>query len=312
MTPPTWFDQEAPLTRGSEQAARLLVAAVRRPKLLILVALVYGAAIAAAVLLTRPVYAPEYILRVLEPETAPTGAPRPPRHLAEYVRTAVFTSGPLSELVNRYGLYPSLAKKNPHAALESFREDIEVSTRQNYFVEDRPAGAAPRSARLVIGYRANDPELAVNVTRQLGELVVEREREARRNEAERAASFAKEQLGAARDALAIRRSEVVATAAELERDADAPPERRIRLIGLLGSIPALERKQDERERRAGSLALGAALERDGAGLRFEVVDDASVPPDTGARAIGAVVAFFAGLPLLALAVGALTPASKRT
>src|SRR5450432_1312038 len=97
---------------------------------------------------------------------------------------------------------------------------------------------------------------------------------------------------------------------ELDRGGNDAPERRIAFIGLLGSLPALELKQDERERREASLALEAALERKGVGTRFEVVDDAVLPLGMGAkseRALLASTTFVLGLPLLAIAVGAFAP-----
>jgi hypothetical protein len=75
---------------------------------------------------------------------------------------------------------------------------------------------------------------------------------------------------------------------------------------LLGSLPALERGVETAERRAGSMALGAAYEAHGVGLRFDVADDASVLSDrrSSLRLVAAAVAFLAGLPFVVLAAGA--------
>jgi hypothetical protein len=274
-----------------------------------------AAALAGAVVWTKYSYAPEYVLRVVEADRDPTMMPRPRRELAEYVRKAVLTSEPLLDVMSRHGLYASLARKNPRAALESFREDIDVEVSQNFFVEERAIGAAPRSARLIISYHNADPEVAVSVTRELGELVVQREQAMRKDEATRAAALAKAQVDEARQALALRRSAVASMRAELDRGGAVAPELRIAFIGLLGSLPALELSQDERERRAASMALGAALEQRGIGMVFEVVNDASLPTDTGAtkrRVLVAGTAFVFGLPLLAIAVGAFAPRRIRT
>jgi hypothetical protein len=212
--------------------------------------------------------------------------------------------------MSRHALYPSLARKNPRAALESFREDIDVEVRQNYFIAERPVGAPPRSVRLIVRYHDADAAVAMSVTRELGELVAEREQATRKNEAMRAAGLAKEQVDEARQALALRRSAVASMRAELDQESAAAPQRRIEFIGLLGSLPALELRQDERERREASLALGAAFEQRGVGTVFEVVNDASLPTDEGARdrrVIVAGAAFVLGLPLLAIAIGAFAP-----
>jgi hypothetical protein len=315
VTTSSWFDEELRASAAAGQAGRLFVAGLRRQLALLIAGALYAAAIVGAILWTKYSYAPEYVLRLVEGDRDPTGMPRPRRQLAEYVRKAVFTSDPLLDVITRHGLYPSLARKNPRAALESFREDIDVEVRENYFIEERPIGAAPRSARLIIRYHNADPTVAVSVTRELGELVVKREQGTRKNEALRAARLAKDQLDEARQALALRRSEVVSMRTELDRGSAAVPERRIAFIGLLGSLPALELRQDERERREASLALGAALEQRGVGMVFEVVNDGSLPTDPGAKSRRALVAgsaFVFGVPLLAIALGAFAPRRIRS
>ncbi len=310
MTMGSWFDEEPRMTTAVGQAGRLLVAGVERKLAFLVAGALYAAALTGTVLWTKYSYAPEYVLRVVEAEGDPTGMPRPRRQLAEYVQKAVFTSDPLLDVMSRHDLYASLARRNPRAALESFREDIDVEVRQNYFVEERPVGAPPRSARLIVRYHNADPAVAVSVTRELGELVVKREQATRKDEAMRAAGLAKEQVDEARHALALRRSAVASMRAELDHESPAAPERRVAFIGLLGSLPALELRQDERERREASLAVAAALEQRGIGMVFEVVDDASLPADSGAksqRVLVASAAFVFGLPLLAIAVGTFAP-----
>lgn len=310
MMPGSWLDQEPAATAAVGQAGRLLHAGLSRWVVLLGAVALYAAALAGSVLWTRYSYTPEYVMRVVEAERDPTGVPRPRWELAEYVRKAVFTSESLLDLMKRHDLYPSLARKNPRAALESFREDIEVEVRQNYFVEARPVGAAPRSALLVISYHNADHETAVSVTRELGELVVNREQAARANAARHADNLAKQQVDESRQALAERRSLVASLRAEIDRAPTADFRRRVAYIGLLGTLPALELAQDERERREASFALGAALEQRGIGMLFEVVSDASLPSDAGmksGRVLMAGAAFVFGVPLLAMFLGAFAP-----
>ena len=68
-------------------------------------------------------HAPRFVLRVVEANRDPSSMPRLKGELGEYVRQAVFTSGPLFELIRRHGLYPKLMRQNSRAALDSFRED---------------------------------------------------------------------------------------------------------------------------------------------------------------------------------------------
>jgi hypothetical protein len=314
MTTSSWFDEEAPASASLRQAARLVVAGFKRPFVLLVVAAIAALALAAVVLFSKRSYAPEYLLRVVEPERDSRGMPRPRRQLAEYVRQAVFTSKPLLEIMSRYGLYPSLARKNPRAALESFKEDIQVEVYQNYFVEDRPIGSAPRSARLSVSYHNASPELAVQVTRELGALIVDHERAARRAQATRAAESAKHEVDAAREALIARRAQVASEREQLEKDPFDDPRRRVELVGLLGSLPRLEARQNETERREAELSLGAALERSGNGMSFQVVDNGALASGAGARnsQIGFTVAtFLLALPLMAMGVGAFAKRNAR-
>jgi hypothetical protein len=311
----TWFDEEPPLTTAARQVGQLILAGFERKRVLLLVATLYAVAIACGLLRIKYSYAPEYVLRVVEADRDPTGVPRPRPQMADYVRQAVFTSEPLLDVIGRHGLYPSLARSNPRAALESFREDIDIEVRQNYFLEERPIGAAPRSALLFVSYHNTDSDVAVSVTRELGGLVVKHELSTRQKEATRAADLAKSRTDEARQALTLRRSAVASMQADLDRGNAAGPDRRMAFIGLLGSVPALELEQDQRERREASLALGAALERRGVGTVFEVVSDAVLPADEGAksaRSLAAGMAFVCGLPLLFVAVGAFAPKKAPT
>jgi hypothetical protein len=314
MTSRSWIDDEPPASASVRQAAKLFVAGLRRPVALIVSAAALIALCAGAVALSKIWYAPTYILRVVEAERDLGATPRPRRQLADYVRQAVFTSAPLLDVIRRHGLYPSLARKNPRAALDSFREDIDVEVYQNYFLEERSVGSVPRSARLRVSYHNSNPEVAVSVTRDLGGLIVEHEMSVRRDLASRAAERAKDEVDAARHALAARRSEVAVTRSELDRTSVVEPQRQVEFVGLLGSLPALELRQDASERREASLALGAALERRGVGMSFAVVDDASLSSEAGARTAQIALALASlafGLPLVTMAVGAFAPRKGR-
>lgn len=314
MTSRSWIDDEPKASASVRQAAELFVAGVRRPVALAISVASLVALVAGAVSFSKHWYAPTYVLRVVEPEHDLGATPRPRRQLADYVRQGVFTSAPLLDVIQRHGLYPSLAHKNPRAALDSFREDIDVEVYQNYFVEERSVGSAPRSARLRVSYHNSNPEVAVSVTRDLGELIVEHEISVRQKQASRAAERAQEEVDAARQALAIRRSEVAVKRSELDRVSVVEPQRQVEFVGLLGSLPALELRQDASERREASLALGAALERRGIGMSFAVVDDASLDSGAGARNVQIVLALASlafGLPLVTMAVGAFAPKKGR-
>jgi hypothetical protein len=307
MTQPTWLDEEPGIVASLREAAEVLRAGLRHGWLTLLVALLFGSALAGAVALVKHDYAPRFVLRVVEANRDPRSMPRVKGQLAEYVRQAIFTSQPMFELIRRHGLYPSLIRKNSRAALDSFREDISVDVYQNYFVERRTPGALPRSAHLAVSYRSADRELALAVTRDLGALIISHELAARRAQAKDAAADATLARDATQRALQQRSEDVLAKQDQLRRAFAPDPKLQVELVGLLGSLGPLERRAEASERRADALDLSAAFERGGIGLDFEVVDDATLPSGRDAlrtRLWLAASSFVLGAPLLTMAIGA--------
>jgi hypothetical protein len=308
----TWLDDEATLADGARQAMLLFLRGMRRPLVTLGISLLLSGGLAAALILPKHAYTPKLLLRVIEADQDPTSMPQPKRKLREYVQQALLTSDRLTPLIQRYGLYPSLARKNMRAALDSFREDIDVDVYQNYFVEQRALGSAPRSARVAVSYRGRDADTAVAVTRDLGSLIVERERAMRSAESDRAEGDAERELTAVRAAISDKTMEIMKMQTSLQDATKPDPTRQVQIVGLLGTLDALERRENEMSQREAALSLGAAMERHGIGLSFEIADDAELPNSTRRRditlfSVGASLVF--GLPLVAMAVGTL--GSKR-
>ena len=314
MTARSWIDDEPRAGAYVRQAVVLLLQSLKRPARLLVATALFIAIVVGATLFARRTYAPHYVLRVVETERDPENLPRPRRQLADYVRQGVFTSKPLLELIHRYGLYPSLSRKNPRAALDSFREDIDVEVYRNYFVEERSVDTPPRSARLSVSYSGPSRDVAVGVTRDLGSLIVQHEIEMRRAQSARAADYAKREVELAQQALLTRRAAMTSKRAEVERAAGREPKLQVEFVSLLVSLAALERRQNESERREATLSLGASLEGRGLGMSFEVVDDASLSTGSEERntqmMLGGMSLIF-GLPLVAMAVGAFDPKRGR-
>jgi len=306
MAARSWLDDEATVIDGVRQGVMLIVRGVKRPLLTLAVTLALSGAVAAAVLVPRHGYAPKLLLRLTEADRDPTGMPQPARKLREYVMQALLTSDHLIPLIQRYSLYPSLARKNMRAALDSFREDIDVDVYQNYFVEQRVVGSEPRSARVAISYRNKDPETAVAVTRELGSLIVEREHAMRTAVSSRAEAAATSELFAVREAIADKTHTIATMQTSMQSEKAPDPVRQVELVGLMGSLAALERREAEVQKREAALSLNAAFEKRGIGLSFEIADDAEMPSNTHRRDIAYTIiaaAFFLGLPLVAMAVG---------
>lgn len=305
-----WFDDEPRALDHLRQAVSLLARGGRRPWLTLLISLSFAAGIGALVAFGKRHHAPVLVLRLVEGSGDSSAMPNPQRRLREYVRDAVFTSAPMLELIRQHRLYPSLAQRNPRAALESFREDIDIDVYQNYFVEPRAPGETPRSARVAVSYHSPDRSTALAVTRDLGALIRRHETQVRNAQAERARGEAERARDTLQDALQRRARDVATKRNEITAMASPDPARQVELVNLLGSMEALERDVDGATRRAASVQLGASLEQGGVGLHFELVDDASLP--SGAARVrwawfATLLSFLGGLPLIAMAVGAFFP-----
>lgn len=302
-----WLTSELGVLGAVRQSVELCRAGLRRPVLTLGLSLAVASAVVGLMIFGRHEYAPKFVLRVVEGARTTGDAPPLRRQLAEYVRQAVLTSEPLYAVMRRHGLYQSLMRKNARAALDAFKEDIAVDVYQNYFVAERARGNAPRSARLTVSFRAKDPQLALDVTRDLGAFIVRHELAARRDQALLSATRATK----ARDILVgtwqERSAALVSKQRELMRSPAPDPRAQVEVVSLLGSLGALEHQVEAAERRANALELGAGLERGGIGLFFEVVDEGSLPERSGqvqAQLLAGATALLFGLPLIALGVGA--------
>jgi hypothetical protein len=310
MAEPPWLTSEVGVAAALRQAAALLHGGLQRPWRTLLATAGLACALGAFLALRHRDYAPSFVLRVEEADRQTNvSTPALKRQLAEYVRQAVFTSEPLLALMQKHRLYPTLMRNNPRAALDTFKADIDIEVYQNYFVEERRSGAAPRSARLTVSFHAKDPNLALAVTRDLGALIVEREQARRRDLAKDSAARADQARDLLVQAVQRRSSEILAKQRALSQAPAVNAPSQVELVGLMGSLEALERQASEAERRAAAAGLGAALERRGIGLYFEVVDDGSLPGRASRiRAEISMVSAAAlfSLPLFAMAVGALS------
>ena len=298
-----WLKEEPGFGAMPRQLATLFQRGTRRPLWVVVTCALVALGLVGSVALARRTYEPRVVLRVVEADRDPSSMPELKRKLAEYVRDGVFTTEPLLEIAHRYDLYPGAHDRR--AILDAFRRDIDVEVYQNYFVEQRSTGEAPRSARVAVSYRAGDRTKALAVTRDLGALVVARVTASREQQAERAAASAESAAAKLQEALGERYREAAELRAKL--DAQAEPELQVKLVSVLGSLPGLERQADNAERRAASLDLGMAYEAHGIGLRFDVAEDASVPVwdrNSSLRILGAACVFVLGLPLVVLGVGA--------
>ena len=307
MTTPSWTDSEPGALTTLHQAASLLRSGLGRPAMTTMTTLLLVAVVLGYVAFTKHVYAPRLVLQVAEMAREPGSQPRPASDLATYVREAVWTDAALLELIAAQGLYPA-RRSDSRALLEALRRDTDVEVRQNYFIQERAASDAPRTARVGIRFRSTDPEQAIAVTRALAALVVNHELLSRADDAVRALRRVEGDLTSSRRAQRLVGAAVAARRREIESAAEVDPELQVELVTMLGSLESLELQTAELERRESLLSFGAAIDQQRLGLRFTVVDDGvvarSTSRDRGQLALLVGVALALAFPLVALAVGA--------
>ena len=301
-----WTDDEPGLRSAAVELGRMRRRAFARPLRTVGLALLVALAAAGVRARKHRVYRSRVVLRATEGDLDAATAPRPNKRLRQYVLDVAFSNARLSQVIHDFELYPRERARDPSLALEAMRDDVDVEVWRNYFVEIRQLDDAGRSARVAVSYQHRDPQLALDVVRRLGALIVEQEEAERVKLADEAVHRVAAAVTATRDDLARRRATLFAKELALAR---APaPLARVELDDLRKSVEPLETRLRELERERASLDLRAAMERHQLGLRFEIVD-----PGQAARLglskprelvlIGALV-FLLALPLAVLFVGA--------
>jgi hypothetical protein len=256
-------------------------------------------------------YDSQLVLRVTEGDLDVATAPRSKQRLREYVRDSAFSAPRLLGIIQRRHLYRPRAEQAPMMAVELMRSDITVEVYRNYFLEERMPGDPPRSARISITYRARDPEVAVEVVRDLGQLVARTEIEARQAAAQ--AALAEVDGGLAE--VDAERARLSQEASQLEiqlRDTPAAARKSgtaVRLMTLRSAIAAEEDQATVLMARRSALDLRVDFEQQERGLRFDIADDARElrgTPLSRVLELSSVAAagLLLGLPLVLIAVGA--------
>jgi hypothetical protein len=304
--PRSWIDSEPGLLVVGRQVGLLYRRAAQRPFLTIGLTLLLTSALLGVLAFKKRTFAPEVVLRAIESDAVLGAVPRAKKRLRDHVRDAVFSNQHLAEVMDKYGLYPSLARNNPQAALETFKDDIDVEVYRNYFVEERVANSAPRSARIAISYRSSDRRLALDVARDLAQLVADNETKSRAAQFTAAAERAGVEVARARSALLEARGSLEQKM--LLSRAQPTAQANVEIMNLQRSLPALERRVDDAEARQAGLELQASMESEQLGLRFELADAGAIPESAVLHlkqyVLFGLFAFAFGLPLVGLAVGA--------
>lgn len=224
--------------------------------------------------------------------------------LRDFIVNAAFTDGKVLEVLKKNRFRERDIENNPRLVLQSFREDVEVDVYRNHFVEE-PEGA-PRTANVAIGFRVNDPDMALAITRSLGDLVVERDSAYRREAYEAARSIASHELKLIKDRI----DEVDALKAEQKTRADMQRLRidkgefKYRIYQLDQQLLALQYELNAARDRYNELKM---MDNAGAmGLRFERIDwgaaEVRVDKKLAVARFGLIILVLS-FPFVAMAVG---------
>jgi hypothetical protein len=170
----TWLEQEESLfAAGHRQVRRLLSRSRCRPVAAACLAAGLGFMLFAAQARRPKLYEAEVALLITEGAFASDGRPRPRGELRAFITDVAFADARLYDLIGKRDLVRRLGGADRTVTLARVRKLIEVHTWHDYFEGYRESTDPPRTARVTIGFSASDPELALAVARDMGELVAE-------------------------------------------------------------------------------------------------------------------------------------------
>jgi hypothetical protein len=235
---------------------------------------------------TPPSYEVTKVLRVVE--GAVEGPALSEAEIVAQVDDLAFTKDRLLGLMKKHPANFPKAFTDQSLALDDFHDRMKVEVSEDDFIEDRQPGDPPRSARVTLGFRAPDPDLAWTIAGELQALLVDSGLQQQRDRA---------RSGQAAAAEAVRRAELDVSAA-LQEAPLGPHNKRLELA----RARLLRAQQDQAE---ASISVTATTARQA--LRFDVIDPGRRPPVPNRKAVlvgSFVTALLLGLLALALLAGA--------
>lgn len=272
MAPERWTDDESRMAAVGRQA---LVRALRRPWRVLGIALLITGAYVAYRSRKAPSYEATLYFHLAEGDLAdPNTAPRPLRSIRDYIANVALSRNRVEQLMRKYHMSQGLLARDPVAATEGFREDVEVGVSRNYFIYDRRPGEAPRSAQVTISLKGSDAEQTRAIVHDIGDAMLQAQIAQRHGRL----TQARELLGAQ---LSLARARIKSQQANIDRlwldaaNADARGAIAIRAqiaAQQAGTQDAIEQVL-ALERRAADVAFTAAAEGEQLGMNFELFDE---------------------------------------
>jgi hypothetical protein len=302
-----WVSDEA---RMGFVARQVFARAMRRPARMLILALAIMTAYVALRVRDVPSYTATLYFHLVEGDlTDPNNAPRPLRAIREHIANVALSRTRVLALMKKYHMSPAFLRRDPVAATDSFRDDLDIRVSRNYFLYDRARGDAPRSADVSISIAGSDPERTRAMVHDIGDAILKEQSAQRTDRLDRARDLFRGQLDVAR--LDTKTLQDTVDRLWLEA-ATADPLAAIRIRAQIAALQAATKGSIDRafvlERRSAAVAFSAAAEGQKLGLQFDLVDEsvvASAPPLTPFQLVRrAGIVFLLALLLTAPVVGA--------
>jgi hypothetical protein len=303
----TWISDEPRL--GS--VARLVLArALHRRVPILLVALLVTGGATVLRWLKQPTQEATLYFRLEEGDLGDAGhGIRPPSDIRQHIVNVALSRKQLEQIMRKYHWSEGWMARDRAAAIDEFRESIEISVERNYFIYPRSPGEDPRSAEVRISLSGPDEDQVRAILREIGDAILLDQEAQRRGRLHEAREVFRAQLEHAR----ARTRALQEVMARLSIEATGPDERaalaaRARLAVLEAEAKGALEQELSLQKRASALAFNAAREEEQLGMKFELVDErvATFAPKLTALelALRAAVILVAVLALTATVVGA--------
>ncbi|MCC6748443.1 MAG: hypothetical protein IT371_12340 [Deltaproteobacteria bacterium] len=275
-----WLQREPGLHRLRDEARRLARRARAAWWIILPVAVLGAAAVAWLDARRVPRHTARIAFRLEEERLRGRAEILSRRDLESYLVHGLLTKQRLLEVMRRRGLLGAQQLADPTTALEAMSRNLKVEIFRDYFLDEEIPEEAPRSARITLHFTASAPQLALDVVRDIGQVLLEQKAAARKSFAEalvRTAARVAERERAALGQLRKERTRRVAELAQLPADGGVASHRlRTDVAHLTSEIDAAEQQVREAERRLAAAQLGAGLERQRLTLQLHPMDDGIV------------------------------------
>lgn len=256
-------------------ARRVFARALRRPVRVLGITLLLTGAVIGFRLLKAPRYDATLHFRLGEGElTDPNYAPRPPRDIRQHIAMVALSRNKLEQIMRKHGRSSAWLARDRVAAIEDFREEIEIDVSRNYFIYDRNRDDAGRSAQVTITLSGIDAEQTRDMLHEIGEAILQDQTAQRSGPLREAHELFGEELTRARE----REKALQETIGRLwDEAAAAEPGTAMQIHAHIATLEAQSKaaidQMIELDRRAAAVAFSAGAERERLGLNFELFDE---------------------------------------